>query len=302
MSHQIKEEKKVSTYFTYGVGTTETAQKTVKFTVQTLMNKCSKNLDFFNDMHFYVIDDCKTIPKASIFTRVVKCGKNNYSGVTMNPLGNHNKKEIVILTNNTSNFIRKLYNPRLMDTLSPTDTKNTTLHEIGHLFDAYFGEKPSADVINASENWEENVELFEKIVEYLKTSELSDSEEFKQAYTKDIENLLMRSDCDVLREDLNYFSPDYFIQDGKGGIDISDGVTREEIDDAEFERAEVFAESFAYNLGADSIEFNEEIFRTVYKNCINVVKKYISEFLNIKPETMEASMVYTGLKTASDTP
>ena len=106
----------------------------------------------------------------------------------------------------------------------------------------------------------------------------------------------------VLREQLGYFSPDYFIQNGKGGIDISDGVANEEVDNAEFERAEVFAQSFAYNLGADAECYNEDMFRSAYKNCINVVKKYISEILNIKPETMEASMVYTGLKTASDKP
>ena len=220
----------------------------------------------------------------------------------MNPIGNHNKKEFVILTNNASDFVRKLYNPKLINRLSPTDARNATLHEIGHLFDAYFGEKPTDDVINASINWESNKKLFEKIEEYINTSELSDSEEFKQAYTKDIENLLMRSDCDVLREQLGYFSPDFFIQNGKGGIDISDGVAKEEVDNAEFERAEVFAQSFAYNLGADAECYNEDMFRSAYKNCINVVKKYISEFLNIKPETMEASMVYTGLKTASDTP
>ena len=115
MSNQINEENKVTTTFSYGVNTSETARKTVKFTVQTLMNKSKKNLDFFNDMHFYVLDDCKTMPKTSIFTRMVRRGKNDYSGITMNPIGNHNIKEVAILTNNTSNFVRKLHNPKLMD-------------------------------------------------------------------------------------------------------------------------------------------------------------------------------------------
>lgn len=281
---------KSSIYFYYDPNTTQNAQRTVNFAVKTLVAKTNKNKDFFDNMTFYIMDDYKNTPKSSIFTKFIKRKADNIhtAGITINPVYNLNKKEIAINTNPTNWFIRQLHSPRFNNYRNSAELKEVTLHEIGHLFDAYFGEEPSSDVQAASENLINNTEVFDVLWEYICTSELSDSEEFKKAWRDDLEILAQRGDCKVLQDNLGYFSPEFFTNE----IDITDGIDDKELNSSDKERSEVFAQAFAYALGSDSELFNKDLFKTVYKKSINLVKKYITKNLGINLDLMNAPLAY----------
>ena len=175
--------------------------------------------------------------------------------------------------------------------------KENMLHEIGHLFDFHFATPDEEvvqkikDTMNVEEKpTEEDYAEFDALLaEYKKNNGLSDSEEFKQAWKKDVEKAFKGYFLFENREKsrkLGYFSPtaDYDGNDSGKKIELFDGIDDRELELADRAREEVFAQLVAYGLGADGKNYNKELILETYKESYEVVKKYIEEKLSITVE------------------
>lgn len=164
--------------------------------------------------------------------------------------------------------------------------KQSMMHEIGHHFDSYYGHNHDAKF---AQKWDSL--LYEKEinpetnpydfdysnikdkrinVDYTWNSGLSDKKVFQEALLKDI-NSLKNFKKEDLPENIEYYI---------GGFDISKTISKEDIDYAEHQRSEVYANLFSYALGED--EGDKEKFVKCFSNSYEVVKNDISEYLKIQ--------------------
>ena len=85
---------------------------------------------------------------------------------------------------------------------------------------------------------------------------------------------LIKKDIDEL---FGQFSP-YNVSE----IDIFDGVDNDEVEKADRERSEIFAQLFAYALGGNpSVCDDKDSILYAYENTFKVVKSFISKYLGI---------------------
>lgn len=260
-------------YFIKHKGTDTKYRDTVKDRVLLFKNQMTKNKNFLNGFTFHVCDSYETLGNKSMLTKTVSENADSFSyagGMTVPIIENGNKKEIVIKTSFPCIF-------NINKNKKASDVTQATMHEIGHQFDDQFGycspkllnEVKKLPLGTDDEGTEEQQKLYDK---YQKNKDLSDSKEFKKAWKKDAEKLGNNTWSNFWFKHRNI---DYYIWD----VDITDGVTDDEVEEADFHRSEIFAQLFSYAMGENDGQ-KEKIIEK-FSNSYKIVKKYINEYLGI---------------------
>lgn len=267
---------KNTVYFKYYTGTPQTARNAVKNTVTEFLKKTGSKSSFLNDYTISVADDYKDLKVTSEFARHLKKYSDSYKqnwGASIFPQINNDKKEIVIKTEEIR-FPQKIWSKSLDNNI----LEQATLHEIGHLFDDYYGNKDEKLLKEIKKINLDNENLTpeqQKILnKYKQKKDLSDNQDFKDAWKKDTEQLGKN------KNQYNSFKNGWITQYyAPTEIDITDGISAKEIEEADRARSEVFAQLFGYALGKDDGKKNEII--SVYPTAYKIVKNYIKKYLNI---------------------
>ena len=262
-------------YFKYYSGTTAETKNAVKNTATEFLKRAGENGAFINGYTFSVVNEYKDLPSDTNFKKYLKdnSDKLTHTYGASNPTVIDEEKGIIIQAKERS-FPRSIFNSNI-------DTKIIeagTLHEIGHIFDNYYGKKDENLIKEAKKLHISNDKLTKTqqniLNKYLRNKDLSDSDEFKQAWLKDATAL--GKDKKKYEEFKNDNIRRYYaIED----IDITDGITSQEIEDADKSRSEIFAQLFAYALGKDDGHKDEII--KAYPNTYKTVQNYIKKYLNL---------------------
>ena len=264
-------------YFHYSSDVKNELKQAVKDACLELKDKTKKNKAFFADIHMNIChshDDLKGLSPFSIMFKKSK-DENYTAGATITPLYKDQIKEIIIKTEDADTgilgFFRKDY--------SYNTIYEATLHELGHEFSHSFGEPlppPDENMIALMKKYAKEPPKGAPELLSARTV-LSGTEEFKEAWRKDVNK--MKNMPDEEYEKLNYISPNLY-----SGIDVSDGVNDEELEQAAPDREEAFAQLFAYALsGNKNVEWlDKQTILKSYSNAFEVVKSYITKFLGIK--------------------
>ena len=262
--------------FEYYNGPTLKARNAVKNTVEEFVKKAGSNGNFINGFTFSVVETFKDLKPDTPFKQLLKTSNEN-TGIwgASNPTEIDREKGIVIQTfeiDPAQSIFSKNMTSRFIE--------STVMHEIGHCFDDYYGPKDK-DLIEKVRKFHMEDDLTSEeediLIEYHFTKDLSDSNEYKQAWRKDVTAL--GKDEKTLKEFLNDQIKSYYTPDE---IDISDGVSLDEVELADHSRSEVFAQLFAYALGKD--DGNKDEITKVYKNTYKVVKSYVKKYLKVNPD------------------
>jgi len=274
-------------YFRYHEGTSQESRDAVKNTVVDFLKKTGYNAEFLRGTNIFVVDKYGNLSTTSPFLNYLqKHGDKNHPlthGCTIYPEINNNKKEIVIKTEEykfPQNIWRKSLKPNIL--------KQGVMHEIGHLFDDYYGTKNSRIIknikrIRLSDNF--NPRETQLLKEYEKHKDLSDNQDFKDAWKKDVEDLgkdKKKYEKFKSGQITSYYTP---IE-----IDITDGVTDAEAEKADKARSEIFAQLFGYAFGKDD-GCKQEILET-YPNTYKIVKKYIQKYLGVDCNNPHAHLTF----------
>lgn len=259
-------------YFIQNKNTESKYKDAVKDKVKNIQKNAKRNKNFFNDLTFYICDSYKNLGKKSFLTKYVSEHPKEFmftGGMTIHAIENNNKKEIIVRTSSEGIF-------NIERNKNVPDVTQAAIHEIGHQFDDFFGYCDSNIVekvkkLPKDENFtQEQQSLYDK---YLKNKDLSDTKIFKEAWKKDAENL---GKCTLSNFMFKHGHMDYYIFD----VDISDGVTAEEVENADMHRSEIFAQLFSYALGEDDGQKKDIV--TKFENCYKIIKQYIKQFLGIE--------------------
>lgn len=264
-------------YFHYSADVTAKQKQAVKSAVVDLKDKTKKNRAFFINLHMNVCNNRNDLKEHTSFSRYIKqqdLDNDNVIGVATFPLYNNGVKEIIIKTENSnSGFLGCFKKDWSYNTIY-----ESTLHELGHEFDDYFGQR-NPEVENEykslNANYQKPQDELAKIID--RTTGLRNSEEFKEAWRKDVNKIGQKTKKE--QEKLGYIKPDFYSK-----IDISDGVNDIELEEAEMDRGEAFAQLFAYALSGDkNIEiYDKSTILKSYPNAFAVVKSYITKFFGIQ--------------------
>lgn len=260
------------TYFKYYQNVSDDSKKAVKNAVLNFKQKIKTNKDFMKGFTFYVVNSYKDLEKKSALTKYVQENSDEFfatGGMTVSSNINEGKKEIILSVQ--KNGIESIWN----DNKSRSDISQALLHEIGHQFDDYFGScdsklREKIRTMHFEINSKEDEKIFSR---YLKTKDLSDTKDFKAAWKKDVSEFGGRS---LWQKLFNTFPFEYTPYE----IDITDGVTDEEVEQSDNTRSEIFAQLFSYALGED--DGNKKVITEKYKNTYKLVKEYIGKFLGIE--------------------
>ncbi len=262
-------------YFKYYSGTTSQTRNAVKNTAAEFLKRVGKNSAFINGYTFSVVSEYNDLPANTPLMQYLKNNSDNFINTwgVSNPSVIDNEKGIILQSKEHS-FSRSVFHKNIDTKLIET----ATLHEIGHIFDNYYGKKDENLIkevrkLHLSDKALTKTEQM-MLNKYLRNKDLSDSDEFKQAWLKD---------ATALGNDLskyNEFKKDnirryYAIED----IDITDGITSQEIENADKSRSEIFAQLFAYALGKDDGHKDEIL--NAYPNTYKTVQNYIRKYLNL---------------------
>lgn len=263
-------------YFHYSADVTNEKRQAVRDAVVNLKDKTNKNRSFFAGLHMNVCNNLDDLTEHTSFSKFVKQKKDdeNITGAATFPLYNNGIKEIIIKTEKSNSgflgFFKKDY--------SNETIYETTLHELGHEFDDYFGQRnPQAEnqYKSMNANYQNPKDELAKIID--RTTGLRNSDEFKNAWKKDVNKMKYMPDEEYKK--LGYISPNYYSH-----IDITDGVDDNELEAAELDRGEAFAQLFAYALSNDKNieEHDKSTILKSYPNTFAVVKSYITKFFGIQ--------------------
>lgn len=262
-------------YFKYYAGTTTETRNAVKNTAAGFLKRAGKNAAFINGYTFSIVNEYKDLPSDTNFKKYLKDNSDNLTNTygASNPTVIDEEKGIIIQAKERS-FLRSIFNSNIDAKFIET----ATLHEIGHIFDNYFGAKDKNLIkkVRKLHLTDKNLTKTQQnmLNKYLRNKDLSDSKEFKQAWLKDA-TVLGKN-----KNKYNEFKNDnirryYAIED----INITDGITLQEIEDADKSRSEIFAQLFAYALGRDDGHKDEII--KAYPNTYKIVQNYINKYLNL---------------------
>ena len=172
--------------------------------------------------------------------------------------------------------------------------RQALMHEIGHQFDEYFGHDHNEKFaqkfdsvlyqkeINPYENpygYKFSSKKEKDIVEfYHANNSLSDKNKFKEAYYKDLINIvkIKKANPDSLPLDLDYYT---------SGIVLNSEITPSDVDESNLGRCETYANLFSYALGENDGDKQDFInaFSNSYKIVIEDIEKYLGKnFINTK--------------------
>ena len=253
------------------------SQDLIKNTVLDVYDKSCKNQSFFEGLNFNVYSSFDNKNKS-------KFGFTNYPVMD-------NWKNIYIQTcepNQPNSF------SIVPEYTNYSRIKETTLHELGHIFDFYFA-TPDPQVKEQLHKILSSKEICEKVSdedfynllrEYTSQNGLSDSDEYKEAWRSDVEREFKgksKTKNNIKLDRLAYFAPTLKNENMyKTDIILNDGINEDELQQADRAREEVFAQLFAYALGGSADRSDKRLITETYKNSYEVVKKYITEYLAIE--------------------
>lgn len=263
-------------YFRYDSDVDTESRDVIKNYVKDLIKK-SKNKEFFSNINVFINKDLKKSSLQGVHNKklieYLEDQKNDVQGLAINPALNNDKLEIFLKIENSV--------MGLFDTQIPAaKLKYVTAHELGHLFDYYYGANHNSKTVSKLSNFNIPEAEWDRIAEeYMNNCNLSDSEEFKKAWKADVESLgqLSYLERKYTEYKLGYSNPTNYSK-----IDITDGIDDNEMALADIDRSETFAQLFSYALGneANGIE-DEEYTKNIFKNTYIEVKKYIEKFLGV---------------------
>jgi len=262
-------------YFHNYVNTDWRSRNAVKNTVNEFLGKIGSNSAFINGYTFHIVDNYDDLSTQSPFTRHMKKYSDNYKytgGASYPPEFNNGIREIVLKT-------EELDVPRkwFKEHKSKEYIEHATMHEIGHMFDNYYGKKDVSKLKKCLElpkidEVEEYTESQQKIGnDYYRNKDLSDSKEFKTAWKSDIEKYYRNSNFLEKSRIKEYFLA--------FDIDVSDGLNDEEIEKADMLRSEDFAQLFGYAFGKD--EGNKNTTLKMLPRTFMLIKTFIKKYLNV---------------------
>ena len=167
--------------------------------------------------------------------------------------------------------------------------RHALLHEIGHQFDEYFGHNHdekyarSFDSLMYIKEQDPNDNPYvygpknekeKNIIEnYCQKNGLSDTDEFKKAILKDFQYVskIKRTAPGYLPINIDYYTQ---------GLDLSMGVSQDDVERADIARSEVYANLFSYACGENDGDKTE--FLNTFKNSYNIVVNDIKTYLGAK--------------------
>lgn len=164
----------------------------------------------------------------------------------------------------------------------------TLMHELGHQFDKFYGHDANAPfAIKRDEMLSKNAQIDSSLVyecpkaiedqmielDYRDNSGLSDKQEFKKAFLKDLQKIadIKKTGNGKLADNI-----DYFIR----SINFKKEIDSNVVDYLDGARAEVYANLFSYAVGENDGDKN--IFTQNFENSFNVVKDDVINYLNFK--------------------
>ncbi len=252
------------------------SKATIENCCRDLVNKSSKNKDFFSKINIFVDKRFGKKCLKNVNNKDYIVAFDRYSrlsnGLSAAPGWNNGSLDVFIRTNRGSKKIN-----------DNTLIFNVT-HELAHMFDYYFGENhddKTVEILSNINNYPDNYnDLLELAENYLNTCNLSDTEEFKEAWKTDVEKLGQLNSSQLKQTEtlLGYTNPTNY-----SNIDITDGVDEEEMKLADYDRMETFAQLFSFALGNEAPSLGDAtVAKEVFSNTYEVVKKYMNKFLGIE--------------------
>lgn len=274
--HLKKQQKNPIVINYHGNKLDQQTKDAVKSTVVDFKQKLPKDNNFLNGCNFEVVDEYKNLENTSIFTKFVKDNAADFKytgGCTISPVI-IDKEEIIIKTGTIG--IKSVWR----DNVPKEQVSHATMHEIGHRFDEHYGScsenlKQKVRNISDADVIKETPQSEKILTDFSNVKDLSDSKSFKEVFKKDLEAMQNGGIKSWLFR--NYSAPEY----GTLEIDISDGVTNEEVDSADNSRCEVFAQLFSYAMKED--DGNKDSITKNYPKSYQMVKLYIRKHLGINP-------------------
>ena len=272
----------------YGKNTPQSLRAVLKSTVEDVVAK-SNNKEMFHGLSIYLVEDYDDVNSNNFFEDAIRSRKGyQCGGSTINPIYTNGRKYIAIPTNNTIPTWKNLFGVINNTCRTKEKIKDNCLHELGHQFDYYYSstklDENLIDITNKFINKQITEKKFNELTKHYFDSQLSDSQNFKNAWAKDVNNLQNFSNLDKRYEDLGYFKPDWFVNydnDKTNDIYWLDGIDNKEIELVSKERGEIFAQIFAYLLETNNNTKEKELIFSTYPNCVETVKEYINEYLGI---------------------
>ena len=232
--------------------------------------------NIFGKLNVHVTSDFSNLPKTgSELNKYLKENEKMFKatkGITTDDL---ERKEIFIqesafLFDKVSNIFS--FPPSFT---AKKEIEQATMHELGHLYDSYGGDKElhseHQKLINKyygkSDSEINLLPSEEKFLEkYRKNNGYSDKKEFKQALEKDLQSLNLDF---RIRYKYGYLLGEFYNR----GLDVIPNM--KDIDVADASRMEIFAQMFSYAMGTD--DGNKADFIKLFPNTYNIVNKYINE-------------------------
>lgn len=260
------------------------SKKTILNTLNDVMNKTEKNKEFFHNMN---------VKAYGLWSEREEFADNKYSMLGFSSPSIYDDYTIIIRTNRD---YRKEPGFNLRHTYKDSRINAVLLHEIGHLFDFYFAkpnEELKKDILERLAQGKEKImteEFFELYEMYEAQNSLSDSEDFKEAWQKDVETSFKgKSEAEITDKctKLEYYSPLYnhgeLNPNKQINLKLDDGIDDKEVADADKARQELYAQLFAYAMGSNDDskkEMNAAVMNT-YPNSYEIVKKHLYKYFGI---------------------
>lgn len=257
-------------------GTVNVVDESTKSAVYKAVKKINSTFspEVFNNINIHITSDFSNLPKSSsALTDYLKENESSYSATRGITTDDYERKEIFI--QESAFWTNKLLNIFSKFSFSANDEiEQATLHEFGHQFDYLGGNEmlmqKHQELVNKYYNVQfEEFQLLpeeEKIMEeYFKNNGFSDKDDFKKALEKDLKKLKHTSSISFK---FGYLYAEFYNK----GLNII--PTIEDIENADYSRGEVFAQSFSYILGGD--DGNKEEFIKTFPNTYKIVEKYVN--------------------------
>ena len=257
-------------------GTVNIVDHSTMTSVKKAVNKINSMFlpEVFNNIHIHIASDFSNLSASgSALNNYLRQQESSFSATRGITTDDSERKEIFI--QESAFWTNKLLNVFSKLSFSADDEiEQATLHEFGHQFDHLGADetlmKKHQKLVN--KYYDVQFEEFqilpeeEKVMEeYLKNNGYSDRDDYKKALEKDLKNLKHTSSISFK---FGYLYAEFYNR----GLDVVPNL--EDIENADYSRGELFAQSFSYILGGN--DGNKEEFIKTFPNTYKVVEKYIN--------------------------
>ena len=253
------------------------AKDSVMQPVYNLKAKLNEKNDFLKDTKFCIANSFDKLNGNDDFIAYLKNYKNYYDIKGVSFYSDSKLSKRVAVQDAAHNYQCTDINQKY------SRMRQSVMHEVGHLFDNYFGHDHLSDYAlrwdslmyskdipyNFATVSKEDAELDYK---YNYNNSLSDKKEFQSALLKDLSQIgRMYRRYEKMPSDLSYYID---------GFDFYGRINEKDVYDNNSSRAEIYAQLFSYAIGENDGE--KDLFIKCFKNSYEIVKNDIGKFLNIK--------------------